>query len=1187
MSGIDPGPLLEAVLTSIDEVSAAYMAWNAASPGWDAGPDLEWREGALVATQAAVARTQVPVVAELWPERTGQPLPGLAAFRQAVQAEYEYVTGTGTIDTSTSNASYLVAFWSEVLHALCSYGPVTTLNVTRAASKPKGKRKSYDAGPTTSPIHIVGRQGTHWIRLLPIRLDALLREWQEMDHVLANNIEADENSAVPPTSIVQAAREMLAARTTESVELVLTRLSPADVEPSSGEVAQRLNDTVRAVEAMGVHVRMGASKAVPLHIQLPRPPPPQVWHPTRTINVDVSAMIALCSDLSHGYTRGLEIHANRALSLQAQHENDMPLWQHLLDYASGPLHLVATPDTLAKFTSIVDAVASPREKERALWLCGHRQGLRPWGPFQREWEECLPLPVRTLSIETLPVIPEEQVQSQAYADALATLKGRTRAKSLGTSPHTWQALQYGLALGYTTLLAHANGIEELLQTAGPLLSALDASPHALFWVIQPRSFVTHMTQAASMPSMRSDSASSTSNLLASSDAVSPLRPSMLMSHARTTPVQRMQRWSVTAWKWLQGPEVVSNQPLRHYPWWPWATLEAKWCQWTEPIAWTPPPKLSDPFVSDSNERMELSTWNAHSPSVLLPSSSKRSSFTPTHVRPFSYTSSATPSKHWWDAIKRDVLRNKWHWIVLAAVCIGWLFGFAVIVHETWFEASVLTPTGWVKPTPLDCTATFWGRNAQCGLDGSACRPFSDASMPFRCPSGCSGVTLLNERIVGDTSYIYQPLVVGGGNGTPYRADSFVCSAAKHAGLIQRHGGCGILRMVGTFSRYQSNEQNGIKSAPFSSAFPSSFVLQAPQDQSHCTDYRWRLYVLDVVFSVFVTLVLRPMPAVLFWILSCMGFWHVNLASELRDMPPPIGDAVGDFGPFLFVCFVIWYAGLRHVWPAFRPLPLEFGIGWLGLWWIGVLLDVVFADVPLSRLTGHDIAQQPGALTSLVIIVVVVICLAINQVRVIRNAGVLPKFLTLYIIAAIILGLCAAVPNEVVRLHHYIIALALLPGCCFPTRVSMLCCAILVGMFINGVGRWGFDGLLQDDAVVQGDATGSSALPEFSASQDQPGVIQWMPIPSHLTDTWTGFSLLVDDVVRHVGPGTSYNLTSLLDTFMTDTSERLPATDIRSTIENSVHYIRLAYASMTGTGDFTMPALAWLNGTFVPPPPGRS
>ncbi|KOS16372.1 hypothetical protein Malapachy_2978 [Malassezia pachydermatis] len=305
------------------------------------------------------------------------------------------------------------------------------------------------------------------------------------------------------------------------------------------------------------------------------------------------------------------------------------------------------------------------------------------------------------------------------------------------------------------------------------------------------------------------------------------------------------------------------------------------------------------------------------------------------------------------------------------------------------------------------------------------------------------------------------------------------------------------------------------------------------------------------------------------------------------MPPPIGDAVGDFGPFLFVCFVIWYAGLRHVWPAFRPLPLEFGIGWLGLWWIGVLLDVVFADVPLSRLTGHDIAQQPGALTSLVIIVVVVICLAINQVRVIRNAGVLPKFLTLYIIAAIILGLCAAVPNEVVRLHHYIIALALLPGCCFPTRVSMLCCAILVGMFINGVGRWGFDGLLQDDAVVQGDATGSSALPEFSASQDQPGVIQWMPIPSHLTDTWTGFSLLVDDVVRHVGPGTSYNLTSLLDTFMTDTSERLPATDIRSTIENSVHYIRLAYASMTGTGDFTMPALAWLNGTFVPPPPGRS
>ena len=149
-----------------------------------------------------------------------------------------------------------------------------------------------------------------------------------------------------------------------------------------------------------------------------------------------------------------------------------------------------------------------------------------------------------------------------------------------------------------------------------------------------------------------------------------------------------------------------------------------------------------------------------------------------------------------------------------------------------------------------------------------------------------------------------------------------------------------------------------------------------------------------------------------------------------------------------MCFVIWHCVLQHVWYAFEHVPLEFGIAWLGLWWIGVLLDVVFANVPLQRLTYHDISQQPGAVTSIVIIVIVVVVLAINQVRVVRSVGLLPKYLALYIVFGIVLALCAAVPGEGLRLHHYVIALILLPGCAFPTRISLLCCAILFGMYIN-------------------------------------------------------------------------------------------------------------------------------------------
>ena len=310
-------------------------------------------------------------------------------------------------------------------------------------------------------------------------------------------------------------------------------------------------------------------------------------------------------------------------------------------------------------------------------------------------------------------------------------------------------------------------------------------------------------------------------------------------------------------------------------------------------------------------------------------------------------------------------------------------------------------------------------------------------------------------------------------------------------------------------------------------------------------------------------------------------------SELRDNPPPVGEAVGDFGAYLFVCFVIWYACLRHVWPHFQTVPLEFGFSMLGLWWIGVLLDVVFADVPLQRLEARDIQQQPGALSSLIVIVLVVVVLAINQVRIVRNAGVLPKFLTLYVVAAVILGLCAAVPGEGLRLHHYVISLALLPGCAFPTWISQLCSAFLFGMFINGIGRWGFDGLLQDVKTIQGDATGNSALPSFAMNASTSPLIQWDPIPASISGSWDSFALLVDDVMRYMGPHTSYNLSSLLDSYKQEPSDVIPSSQIMQSLQTGVHYLRLAYSSGGTPGDFTQAALAWMNGTFVPPPPGRS
>ena len=98
-------PSLDALLASVADADACYMAWNARSPGWGAGPECSIAAGRLCATRAADVRTQLPLLAEVpihWP---AAPLAGLAAFRNAVMAEKRFVE-RAAVDTP-SNVSHL------------------------------------------------------------------------------------------------------------------------------------------------------------------------------------------------------------------------------------------------------------------------------------------------------------------------------------------------------------------------------------------------------------------------------------------------------------------------------------------------------------------------------------------------------------------------------------------------------------------------------------------------------------------------------------------------------------------------------------------------------------------------------------------------------------------------------------------------------------------------------------------------------------------------------------------------------------------------------------------------------------------------------------------------------------------------------------------------------------------------
>ncbi len=437
--------------------------------------------------------------------------------------------------------------------------------------------------------------------------------------------------------------------------------------------------------------------------------------------------------------------------------------------------------------------------------------------------------------------------------------------------------------------------------------------------------------------------------------------------------------------------------------------------------------------------------------------------------------------------------------------------------------------------------------------------------------------VLNPRAVGAQEIIYQPLVIGGQtvvspvNKEPiYRGDSFLCQAAIHAGIVtNKKGGCGVAKLAGEHSHYTSSMQNGIQSVGFDSSFPLSFSFVSGSS-SECVDLRWPLLAVSVIFATILSL-FTTSAAVFFYSIFVGIFFHVGLGSD----PPSLSDyysilsiIIGRFLPAAFVSFVLFRYCVR---PQLQGLNAQFEktILWLGGCWIGALNNYTFIYIPISRLTPHDLNQQPGAKAALAIIITLLLVIAAGQVYSLRLEGRLPRYLVLYITFLISIAIFAALPGLDLRIHHYILALLLLPGTGIQTRPSLLYQGILVGLFINGIARWGFDSLLQTPAMLLGDGQLNSLLPTIAAPiiTSDNITFAWSPPPY----PYDGISVLVNDVERYRGYE-DYDANTL-------TWERRRS--------NEKEYFRFGYMTGSAAGDYTKAGTWELDGSWTPMRSGPS
>lgn len=494
----------------------------------------------------------------------------------------------------------------------------------------------------------------------------------------------------------------------------------------------------------------------------------------------------------------------------------------------------------------------------------------------------------------------------------------------------------------------------------------------------------------------------------------------------------------------------------------------------------------------------------------------------------------------------------------------WIVTFVLVKRKGTIATEI---AGWGEPQSISCGITYWGSGNSCGIDGSDCRPFNGSGFPFRCSADCESYHVLNPHAVGDQEIVYRSLVIGGGqsNGAPtYRGDSYICAAAIHAGVISNgQGGCGVVQLVGRRESFPKANSHGIDSIGFDSYFPLSFNFVKDVD-CDAVDTRWSLLAVSAVFTGVLSIFTHS-PALFFFPCFIGIFWTVGMALDppsAVSVPALFSNILGKFLPAMFCAWVMFdKMGIRR---TLQGLTAQFEktVLWLGACWVGAMDNYTLSFIPIQRLNKHDLDQQPGARAALSIIIVVLFCIVVSQVWFFRQEGRLVKYLKLYALFVGGIVLALVLPGLNLRIHHYIIALLLLPGTSMQTRPSLLYQGLLVGLFINGIARWGFASVLQTSEALQGDAQLGTKLPVIptpaitlanSTHNESTITFHWEDAPSPVYD---GISILVNDVER-------------FRTYFDGTDdEEYEFTWTRKRDLDAPEYFRFAYMEGSDSGDYT-------------------
>ncbi|EKX51927.1 hypothetical protein GUITHDRAFT_102537 [Guillardia theta CCMP2712] len=362
----------------------------------------------------------------------------------------------------------------------------------------------------------------------------------------------------------------------------------------------------------------------------------------------------------------------------------------------------------------------------------------------------------------------------------------------------------------------------------------------------------------------------------------------------------------------------------------------------------------------------------------------------------------------------------------------------------------------MSPSPISCGSWIW--SLWCGDNGELCT----STLPWgwsegRCASNCAKP---------DVNQVYAYRLYGSG---PYAGNSFICAAARHAGLIGADGGGIRFRLDKTpegLTKFDGGTQNGVVAQPLG-YFPAVLVVEKAEVSYHHS-IRWVFFSIQFLMLSFF-LLLEPCNDFFFFMVFLGAYTYTQFVTLSLNASPE----------------AIVVTASKTIWTSFFFLGLPYVILFRkqdkGPWardavvlrWICVLAPVFFMQhlddllsvVPNITLGstewGNASFSDAGAVALLVIGFLVLLVLLINAIWCYLRAEDITRtekvsVVSFYAAFGVIFGICISYLKGSYgpHFHHLYAAILIWPLCRKPTAMVTFLFSIAAGMFLEGYLFWG-------------------------------------------------------------------------------------------------------------------------------------